>query len=166
MRTDQSRPHRGQEQAADGDVLPRSSEARPDRARSRSRDRRSVGGSSGHRTATTVRGFLAAVRLVTRNCNSFIDADCLGGDAISGFQAENADLSLTVNRSDLERVMAGEVELEALLADGTIRAQCDLTILGKLAAVMVEFDPRFEIMPGTKGGTVVSHAEAFEGDIG
>jgi len=37
---------------------------------------------------------------------------------------------------------------------------------GTLAAVMVEFDPRFEIMPGTKGRTVVAYVEPFGGDIG
>ncbi|MFD0980106.1 alkyl/aryl-sulfatase [Tropicimonas aquimaris] len=85
---------------------------------------------------------------------------------IAGFRAEDADLSLTVNRSDLERVMAGEVELEALLADGTMRAEGDLAILTQLATLMVEFDPRFEIMPGTKGRTVLPDVAPFEGDIG
>lgn len=85
---------------------------------------------------------------------------------ISGYQADSADLTLTVNRADLERVMAGEATLEALLADGTIQAQGDLAILGHLAKVMVEFDSRFEIMPGSKLRTEVMNHEAFEGDIG
>ncbi len=85
---------------------------------------------------------------------------------IAGFQADDAGLTLTVNRADLERVMSGEAKLEALLADGTAKAEGDLTILGKLAEFMVEFDPRFEIMPGSKGRTVVADAEPFEGDIG
>ncbi|WP_096787610.1 alkyl/aryl-sulfatase [Rhodobacter sp. CZR27] len=85
---------------------------------------------------------------------------------IQGFHAEDADLTLTVNRSDLERVMAGEVELEALLADGTARAEGDPALLGKLAGLMVDFDPRFEIMPGTVGRTVLAEFHPFEGDIG
>jgi alkyl sulfatase BDS1-like metallo-beta-lactamase superfamily hydrolase len=85
---------------------------------------------------------------------------------IPGYRADGADLSLTVNRSDLERVMTGETELEALLADGTARAEGNLAILPQLAQLMVEFDPRFEIMPGTKGRTVIPEATAFEGDIG
>jgi alkyl sulfatase BDS1-like metallo-beta-lactamase superfamily hydrolase len=38
----------------------------------------------------------------------------------------------------------------ALLAEGAATAEGDLAILGQLAGLMVEFDPRFEIMPGTK----------------
>jgi alkyl sulfatase BDS1-like metallo-beta-lactamase superfamily hydrolase len=85
---------------------------------------------------------------------------------IKGYRADGADLSLTVNRSDLERVMTGETELEALLADGTARAEGNLAILAQLAQLMLEFDPRFEIMAGTKGRTVIPEATAFEGDIG
>ena len=69
---------------------------------------------------------------------------------LAGYRSDDADLTLTVNRADLERVMAGEATLEALLADGTARVEGDVAILGQLAALMVEFDPRFEIMPGTK----------------
>src|SRR5665647_190600 len=69
---------------------------------------------------------------------------------IQGFQAEKADLTLTINRSDLEQVMAGAKTLEAQIADGTAKVQGDVGILQKLAATMVDFDPRFEIMPGTK----------------
>jgi hypothetical protein len=36
-------------------------------------------------------------------------------------------------------------------------------VLQKLAATMVDFDPRFEIMPGTKQqGTTVAHADAYQ----
>ncbi|MBY0224805.1 MAG: MBL fold metallo-hydrolase [Hyphomicrobium sp.] len=85
---------------------------------------------------------------------------------IAGYLAENPDLTLTLNRSDLEKVMAGEATLEALLGEGRATAEGDLAILGQLAALMVEFDPRFEIMPGTKGRTEMPEAEPFEGDIG
>jgi alkyl sulfatase BDS1-like metallo-beta-lactamase superfamily hydrolase len=34
---------------------------------------------------------------------------------IPGYQADDADLTLTVNRADLERVMAGQATFEALL---------------------------------------------------
>jgi hypothetical protein len=85
---------------------------------------------------------------------------------IEGYQADDADLTLTVNRSDLERVMGGTATLEVLLADGTATAEGDLAILGQLAGLMVEFDPRFEIMPGTKSLTELARAEALEADIG
>jgi hypothetical protein len=45
--------------------------------------------------------------------------------------------------------MAGEAQFETLLADGRATAEGDVAVLGQLAALMVEFDPRFPIMPGT-----------------
>ena len=71
---------------------------------------------------------------------------------VEGFLADDPDLTLTINRSDLEPVMMGAKELEAQIADGTATAEGDLSVLKKLAATMVEFDPRFEIMPGTHPG--------------
>lgn len=69
---------------------------------------------------------------------------------LAGFQSQTPDLTLTINRSDLEQTMMGAKTLEAQVADGTAKVQGDVSILGKLAALMVEFDPRFEVLPGTK----------------
>jgi len=81
---------------------------------------------------------------------------------IQGFQTDKADLTLTINRSDLVQVMSGRKTLEAQIADGTAKVQGDVSILQKLAATMVDFDPRFEILPGTKLQTVaVAHADAY-----
>jgi alkyl sulfatase BDS1-like metallo-beta-lactamase superfamily hydrolase len=85
---------------------------------------------------------------------------------IAGYMAEDADLTLTVNRADLETVMAGEASFEGLLADGRATAEGDLGVLGQLAGLMVDFDPRFEIMPGTKLRAELANQEPFEGDIG
>jgi len=81
---------------------------------------------------------------------------------IQGFQADKADLTLTINRGDLVQVMSGRKTLEAQIADGTAKVQGDVSILQKLAATMVDFDPRFEILPGTKLQTVaIAHADAY-----
>jgi alkyl sulfatase BDS1-like metallo-beta-lactamase superfamily hydrolase len=81
---------------------------------------------------------------------------------IQGFQAAKPDLTLTINRSDLEKVMAGEKTLEAQIADGTAKVEGDVSVLQKLAATMVDFDPRFEVLPGTKLRTAaVPHADAY-----
>jgi alkyl sulfatase BDS1-like metallo-beta-lactamase superfamily hydrolase len=85
---------------------------------------------------------------------------------IEGYTDDNADLTLTVNRADLEAVMAGMATFEALLADGRATHEGDIGILGQLAELMVEFDPRFEIMPGTKLRTELPEAAPFEGDVG
>jgi alkyl sulfatase BDS1-like metallo-beta-lactamase superfamily hydrolase len=82
---------------------------------------------------------------------------------IQGFQAPKPDLTLTINRSDLEQVMAGEKTLEAQIAAGVARVQGDASVLQKLAATMADFDPRFEILPGTKQqGGAVAHADAYQ----
>ena len=70
---------------------------------------------------------------------------------IEGFLADNPDLSITINRSDLEQVMMGAKSLEAQMADGTAKVEGNKKILQQLASTMVVFDPRFEIMPGTRG---------------
>ncbi|MFM8745618.1 MAG: alkyl/aryl-sulfatase [Aestuariivirga sp.] len=88
---------------------------------------------------------------------------------IAGFQAEKPDLTLTINRADLELTMMGAKKLEDQLKDGTATAAGDVSILGKLAAAMVEFDPRFEIMPGTKARTdtaMAAPADAYEAETG
>jgi alkyl sulfatase BDS1-like metallo-beta-lactamase superfamily hydrolase len=82
---------------------------------------------------------------------------------IKGFQAEKPDLTLTINRSDLEQTMMRATTLEAQIADGTAKVQGDASLLRRLAATMVDFDPRFEIMPGTKlRRDVVAHADPYE----
>ena len=82
---------------------------------------------------------------------------------IKGFQADKPDLTLTINRSDLEQTMMGAKTLEAQIADGTAKIKGDANILKQLASTMVDFDPRFEIMPGTKAKPVqVAHADPYE----
>jgi alkyl sulfatase BDS1-like metallo-beta-lactamase superfamily hydrolase len=77
---------------------------------------------------------------------------------LKGVLAEKPDLTLTINRSDLEQTMTGAKTLEAQIQDGTAKVQGDVNVLRKLAATMVDFEPRFEIMPGTKarGGPVAA----------
>ena len=81
---------------------------------------------------------------------------------IAGFQAAKPDLTLTINRSDLEQTMMGAKTLEAQIADGTAKVEGDVDVLGKLAATMVDFDPRFEIMPGTSSRDAVAHADPYQ----
>ena len=58
--------------------------------------------------------------------------------------------------------MMGAKTLDAQIADGTAKVEGDVALLSKLAATMVDFDPRFEIMPGTKGGTAFAHADPYQ----
>jgi alkyl sulfatase BDS1-like metallo-beta-lactamase superfamily hydrolase len=80
-----------------------------------------------------------------------------------GFLSDTPDLTLTINRSDLERTMAGEKMLEDQIADGTASIEGDASILAQLASLMVDFDPLFEILPGTKTGRAeIAHADPYE----
>jgi alkyl sulfatase BDS1-like metallo-beta-lactamase superfamily hydrolase len=69
---------------------------------------------------------------------------------IKGFLADKPDLTLTIKRSDLEQTMMGVKTLEAQIKEGTAKVKGDASVLNKLASTMIDFDPRFEIMPGTK----------------
>ena len=46
--------------------------------------------------------------------------------------------------------MMGAKALDAQIAAGTAKVEGDPNILKQLASTLVDFDPRFEIMPGTK----------------
>ena len=83
---------------------------------------------------------------------------------IPGFLADKPDLTLTINRSELEQTMMGAKTLEAQIADGVAKVQGDASILKQLASTMVDFDPRFEIMPGTKAKGVVAKEDPYEAD--
>jgi alkyl sulfatase BDS1-like metallo-beta-lactamase superfamily hydrolase len=81
---------------------------------------------------------------------------------IKGFLAKNPDLTITINRSDLEQVMLGKKTLDAQIADGTAKIDGDASVLQKLAGTIVDFDPRFEITPGTKPTAEREQIEPYE----
>ncbi len=81
---------------------------------------------------------------------------------IEGFLADDPDLTITINRSDLETVMMGAKTLEAQIADGTAKAQGNTGILKQLASTMVVFDPQFEILPGTRGPATPEDLKDYE----
>jgi alkyl sulfatase BDS1-like metallo-beta-lactamase superfamily hydrolase len=68
---------------------------------------------------------------------------------IQGFAAEDADLEITINRSDLDLVMMGVKSMNDMIADGTAKSKGDKTIIDQLASMMIHFELRFEILPGT-----------------
>jgi alkyl sulfatase BDS1-like metallo-beta-lactamase superfamily hydrolase len=81
---------------------------------------------------------------------------------IQGYQADNADLSIVINRSDLEQVMLGTKTLMAQIEDGTAKVDGDLGVLKQLASAMVSFDLFFEILPGTKSPSPEAELNSFE----
>ncbi len=86
---------------------------------------------------------------------------------VEGFQAASPDLTLRINRSDLEMTMAGDKTLDTQLADGKAVIEGDPSMLGVLAQAMVDFDPFFEVLPRIPDPNhVESHSDAFEAVTG
>jgi alkyl sulfatase BDS1-like metallo-beta-lactamase superfamily hydrolase len=81
---------------------------------------------------------------------------------IEGFQAKDADLTITINRSDFEAVMAGKKSLQAQIDDGTAKAEGNSEIIKQLASTLTVFDPRFEILPGTKRDKLQEDLNPYE----
>lgn len=83
---------------------------------------------------------------------------------IKGFQAKNPDLTITVNRSDLELIIAGITTFPALINAGKATLEGDPKPFEQLRNLLVQFTPDFEIMPGTQPTNAVTLPEkdAFE----
>ena len=74
---------------------------------------------------------------------------------LQGYLADDPDLTITINRSDLELAMMGAVPLMEQVADGRAVLEGDASVLQTLASLLEHFELGFEIMPGT-GGTRLS----------
>jgi alkyl sulfatase BDS1-like metallo-beta-lactamase superfamily hydrolase len=72
---------------------------------------------------------------------------------IAGYQATEADLTITIDRADLEPVMMRRATFATQAAAGKARLEGDPQVLQRLMACLGEFDQYFEIMPGTKPAT-------------
>jgi alkyl sulfatase BDS1-like metallo-beta-lactamase superfamily hydrolase len=68
---------------------------------------------------------------------------------IKGQQAKNADLTITLNRTDLNMVMMGMTTFDDLAKAGKARFDGDRKPFDQLRGLMVSFTPNFEILPGT-----------------
>jgi alkyl sulfatase BDS1-like metallo-beta-lactamase superfamily hydrolase len=68
---------------------------------------------------------------------------------IKGFQAKNPDLTITINRSDLETVMMGKTTFDEQIKVGKAKLVGNREGYEQLKSILVNFTPDFEIMPGT-----------------
>jgi len=68
---------------------------------------------------------------------------------IEGYEAEDAELSIVINRSDLEQTMMGVKAFMAQIEDGTAQTEGNLEVLEQLGSAMIDFELFFEIFPGT-----------------
>jgi len=81
---------------------------------------------------------------------------------IEGYQAEDADLSITINRVDLEKTMMGAVSLDDQIKSGKAKIEGNQEVLEQLKTMMVHFDVGFEIMPGTGTKDLIPEKKPFE----
>jgi alkyl sulfatase BDS1-like metallo-beta-lactamase superfamily hydrolase len=70
---------------------------------------------------------------------------------IEGYQAEDADLTLTITRLGMAQAMIGAKPLLEQIESGDAKAEGDAGVLKQLASTFARFDPRFEVLPGTAG---------------
>jgi alkyl sulfatase BDS1-like metallo-beta-lactamase superfamily hydrolase len=69
---------------------------------------------------------------------------------IKGFLAEDADLTITINRADLLPVMMGKTTLDDQIKAGKAKLEGKAEVLAQLKSAMVHFEVGFEILPGTR----------------
>jgi alkyl sulfatase BDS1-like metallo-beta-lactamase superfamily hydrolase len=81
---------------------------------------------------------------------------------IVGYQVDDADLSITIDRSDLEAVMMGKTPLVEQIDAGVAKIDGDRGVLDQLRSVLVDFELGFEIMPGTGAPPTKSERNPFE----
>ena len=67
----------------------------------------------------------------------------------AGFQAADPDVTVTIDRSDLESVMAGDTTFIDQIATGVATVEGDITGIQAVFGALVEFDLLFELLPGT-----------------
>ena len=81
---------------------------------------------------------------------------------IKGFQAEDADLTVTIDRDDLEKTMMGAVSFDEQIAAGKAELEGNRQVYEDLKALLIHFDLGFEIMPGTGAKDLTPEQKAFE----
>ena len=81
---------------------------------------------------------------------------------IKGWQARNPDLTITLNRADLNQIMMGLASFDDLVKSGKATLDGDPKPLAQLGAIMVAFTPDFEIMPGTASRPAAAESHADE----
>jgi alkyl sulfatase BDS1-like metallo-beta-lactamase superfamily hydrolase len=81
---------------------------------------------------------------------------------IKGFQAPKPDLTVTVNRADLNLVMMGFASFDDLIAQGKAKFDGNRAGFDQLRSILVPFTPDFEILPGTAPKQAAKGPKPFE----
>jgi alkyl sulfatase BDS1-like metallo-beta-lactamase superfamily hydrolase len=84
---------------------------------------------------------------------------------IQGYLSPRPDLTVTVNRADLETVMAGVEPFDALIENGRAILQGNLDVYAQLLSTLDVFELGFEMMPGTAREATPSDGDAASLEI-
>jgi alkyl sulfatase BDS1-like metallo-beta-lactamase superfamily hydrolase len=81
---------------------------------------------------------------------------------IKGFQAKDANLTITIDRADLVQTMMGEVSFDEQIKSGRAKLVGDSKPYEQLKTMLVQFDLGFEILPGTGAKDLTPENDPFE----
>ena len=83
---------------------------------------------------------------------------------IKGFQAENPDLTLTIDRSDLDMVMMGEKTMDEMIKSGAAKTNGNTEVISQLRSILDYFEMGFQILPGTASKLIEQKKNPFQQD--
>ncbi|MGD9256356.1 MAG: alkyl sulfatase dimerization domain-containing protein [Gammaproteobacteria bacterium] len=83
---------------------------------------------------------------------------------IAGFQADDADLTISINRSDLEKTMMGAMSFDEQITAGKADLKGDREPYQQLKTMLVQFDLGFEMMPGTGARDLTPNQKPFQAE--
>ena len=81
---------------------------------------------------------------------------------IKGHQADDAALTVTIARADLETVMMGAATFDEQIAAGKATLEGNRDVYDLLKSTLVHFELGFEVLPGTKAAPKVVGLNPFE----
>ena len=81
---------------------------------------------------------------------------------IEGYQADDADLTVTIDREDLVMTMMGAVSFDEQIAAGKAQLEGNRQVYEDLKTMLVHFDLGFEMMPGTGSEDLTPEQKPFE----
>jgi len=81
---------------------------------------------------------------------------------IKGRQAKKADLTITMNRAELETVMMGKATFDDQIKNGKAKLVGERRPYDQLKTLLIQFDMGFEILPGTGGTALTAAKDPFE----
>jgi alkyl sulfatase BDS1-like metallo-beta-lactamase superfamily hydrolase len=109
-------------------------------------------------------GLEFAINLVTPDNGEKFVVEMSNGTLtnIQGQEADNPDLTVTINRTDLEPVMMGAVSFDDQIAAGKAKLDGNRDVYEQLKSTLIQFELGFEMMPGTGGANLLRPDQPFE----